>query len=1533
MKSLIAKSLRVPLAILAFHALSATAFATPPTITVQPQITSFSLLHGFTGGNDGGNPDASLIRGTDGRLYGTTPSGGTTGNGNVFAVNPDGTGYTTLYSFTGGTDGASPYGGLIQGTDGRLYGTTPFNGANGSGTVFAVNSDGTGFTTLYSFTDGTDGAAPSSNLIQGPNGRLYGTTTGGGANTYGTVFAINPDGTNFVTLCSFTGINDGAFPSGGLILGTDGRLYGTTPGSASTSNNSFGTVFALNPDGTGFTTLYTFTNGNDGAQPFGGLIQGTDGRLYGTAAIGGTNNNGTVFAMNSDGTGFAALYSFTGGSDGSTPQSRLIQGTDGRLYGTAAIGGTTNSGDVFALKPDGTDFITLYNFTGGSDGLSPAGGLFQGTDVRLYGTTQNGGPTSFGTLFAISSQVVLTGTNATFTVAATGTAPLSYQWKFAGVDIPGATSATFTITNVIAANAGIYTVVVSNAEGSATSPAATLALTSPGLPSTPVFTPPAGTYSTVQSIFISSTGANSIYYTTDGSTPTTASTLYTGAISISTTTTLSAIGVNAGGSSPVTSGTYAIHIPPQITLQPNFSLIYSFTDGNDGANPFSNLLQGTDGRLYGTAQAGGANGAGTVYAVNTDATGFTTLYTFTGGIDGKGPSTGLIHGTDGRLYGTSFAGGLFNFGTVFAVNPDGTGFTTLYSFTGGSDGGNPVVIPIQGIDGRLYGTTRLGGTNNFGTLFAVNPDGTGFTALYSFTNVNSGVNVGCSIFQRSDGRLYGTTAGSGIGTNHGTVFVVNSDGTGFTTLYSFTNGNDGAAPNGPLIQGTDGRLYGTSLNGADGGGTVFAINPDGTGFATIHSFSLVGNDGQAPQVGLIQGTDGRLYGTTTNGGPNNDGTVFALNPDGTGFTTLYSFTGGIDGALPAASVIQGTDGRLYGVAVDNGIDSVGTVYVLSSPQVVSGTNVAYTVAATGTAPLSYQWQFNGVNINGATGATLTLTNVNSSNGGSYTVVVSNPYGSVTSTAVAFTVIPLPSAPVFAPAPGTYSTAQSVTITSAGATSIRYTTDGTAPTVASTLYTGPVSIAATTKLSAIGVNLGSPSPVTSGTYTILPPSAPVFTPAPGTYSTTQSVSITSTNATSIYYTTNGSTPTTASALYTGAISISATTKLSAIGVDAAGSSSVTSGTYTILLPPSAPVFAPVPGTYSTAQSVGITSAGATSIYYTTNGSTPTTASTLYTGPISIAANTTTLRAIGVNAAGSSPITSGTYTILTSLPSAPVFSPVPGTYSTAQSVSITSANATHIYYTTNGSTPTTASTLYTGAISISATTKLSAIGVNAAGSSPVTSGTYTILTPPPSAPVFSPVPGTYSTAQSVSITSANATHIYYTTNGSTPTTCSTLYTGAISISTTTTLRAIGVNAAGSSPVTSGTYTICIKTAPPVITHEPQSQTVNSGCNVTFTVTATSNAPLTYQWEFNGRKISCANNSTLTLHDVTTANAGAYTVVVTNSGGSATSAVAELTVQCTDQHHDSGSNSDCNSQSTDEHHDSQSNDDGDSHSDDDR
>jgi len=993
--------MRFVLSLIGLVAVTAVAYAVPPTITAQPQITSFSLtsIYSFTAGNDGANPQASLIQGSDGRLYGTAPNGGATGNGTVFAVNPGGTGFVTLYSFTGGNDGAYPEASLIQGNDGRLYGTTIAGGASGKGTVFAVNPDGTGFAALHSFTGGNDGAYPQASLIQGSDGRLYGTANQGGATGNGAVFAVNPDGTGFATLYSFMAGNDSASPQASLVQGSDGRLYGTaTYGGA----NGNGAVFAVNPDGTGYATLYSFIGGNDGGNPQASLIQGSDGRLYGTAPFGGTSGNGTVFAINPDGTGLATLYSFTGGNDGALPFGGLIQGSDGRLYGTVNQGGVTGNGTVFALNPDGTGYATLYGFTDGNDGANPQASLIQGTDGRLYGTANQGGAFNNGTLFAISSQSVNEGNTATITVAATGTAPLSYQWQFNGVNIAGATSATFTLTNASASNAGSYTVVISNSDGSVTSTAAVLTVILPPPPSAPVFSPAAGTYYYVaaQPVNILSVGATAIYYTTNGSTPTTGSTLYTGSVSISTTTTLRAIGVNASGSSPVTSATYTI-IPPAASL----NILYNFTGSNSGGcYPGAALVQGSDGNFYGTTEDGGSGSKGTVFKV-TPAGNLTSLVSFAG--SNVQPTGALVQGSDGNFYGATYAGN-----TIFKMTPAGV-LTTLVSFDG-ANGAGPTGSLVQGSDGNFYGTTVNGGSSNGGIIFKMTPAGV-LTTLVSFPGANGTLPLEfpSALVQGSDGNFYGTTGGGGSG-GKGSVFKMTPAGV-LTTLVSFV-GSNGAYPSGALVQGSDGNFYGTTEHGGSSdGGTVFRITPAGV-LTTLVSFNSallpMAANGASPYGGLVQGSDGNFYGTTYYGGGDNDGTIFVITPSGA-LTTLAAFDGA-NGTNPLLRLVQGSDGNFYGTTTTGGSSNQGVFFQLVLP-------------------------------------------------------------------------PPPLAPVFNSAGGTYTSAQSVTITSVGATAIYYTTNGSTPNSSSPLYSGPVLISANATLQAIGVNSTGSSAVTSGTYTInIPP---------------------------------------------------------------------------------------------------------------------------------------------------------------------------------------------------------------------------------------------------------------------------------------------------------------------------------------------------------------------------------------------------------------------------------------------------------------
>ncbi len=335
-------------------------------------------------------------------------------------------------------------------------------------------------------------------------------------------------------------------------------------------------------------------------------------------------------------------------------------------------------------------------------------------------------------------------------------------------------------------------------------------------------------------------------------------------------------------------------------------------------------------------------------------------------------------------------------------------------------------------------------------------------------------------------------------------------------------------------------------------------------------------------------------------------------------------------------------------------------------------------------------------------------------------------------------------------------------------------------------------------------------VSGATNSPPPAAAPTFQPAAGTYSTAQSVTLSSTTpGFSIYYTTNGTTPTVNSTLYTGAVAVNSSMTIEAIAVASGYSASpVASGAYVIAPPAAAPTFQPAPGTYSTAQSVTLSSTTpGFNIYYTTNGTTPTVNSTPYTGAIAVNASMT-IEAIAVASGYSaSPVASGAYLIAPPA-AAPTFQPAPGTYSAAQSVALSSTTpGFSIYYTTNGTTPTVNSTLYTGAVAVNSSMTIEAIAVAIGYStSPVASGAYVIGTPA-TAPTFSPPGGTYTATQMVTLSSTTpGFSIYYTTNGTTPTVNSTPYTGVITVSSSMTIEAIAV-ASGylASPVASAAYVI--------------------------------------------------------------------------------------------------------------------------------
>jgi uncharacterized repeat protein (TIGR03803 family) len=355
-------------------------------------VSNFSLLYSFAGGSsDSADPYHTLIQGSDGNFYGTTLAGGTSNAGTIFKITPSGT-ESVFYSFAN-----IPYAGLVQSSDGNIYGTTASGGTSGRGTVFKITPSGSE-SVLYSFPAGS--SDPYTGLIQGSDGNFYGTTGAGGTNDDGTVFKITPSGIETVLHAFAKSGSDGQTPYAGLIQGSDGNLYGTTYFGGA---NGFGTVFKVTPGGTE-TVLYSFAGGSDGEHPYAGVIQGSDGNFYGTTYQGGASGFGTVFKLTPSGTE-TVLYSFAGGSsDGAYPEAGVIQGSDGNFYGNTLQGGASGLGIVFELTPGGTETI-LHTFAGGSsDGANPSANLVQGSDGNLYGSTGAGGTSGNGTFFKVTLQ-------------------------------------------------------------------------------------------------------------------------------------------------------------------------------------------------------------------------------------------------------------------------------------------------------------------------------------------------------------------------------------------------------------------------------------------------------------------------------------------------------------------------------------------------------------------------------------------------------------------------------------------------------------------------------------------------------------------------------------------------------------------------------------------------------------------------------------------------------------------------------------------------------------------------------------------------------------------------------------------------------------------------------------------------------------------------------------------------------------------------------------------------------------------------
>jgi uncharacterized repeat protein (TIGR03803 family) len=762
---------------------------------------TFTKLHDFnyTDGYYDGYPSAALVVGSEGALYGSTPSGGTNGHGTLFRVESNGA-LTKLHDFNGTNDGYDPMEALVVGPDGALYGSSSYGGTDGYGTLFRLETNGR-FTKLHDF-NYYDGGIPSAALVVGPDGALYGSTYYGGTNGNGTVFRVGTNGA-YSKLHDFSSTNDGGNPSAALVVGLDGALYGSTPNGG---GSGAGTLFRLETNGT-FTKLRDLNYTNDGANPSTALVAGSDGALYGSTRNGGTNlpSVGTLFRLETNGT-FTKIHDFNTTNDGAGPLAALVAGPDGALYGSTPYGGTNGYGTLFRVETKGT-FTKLYDFNY-ADGYGSSAALVVGPDGALYGSKPYGGVSlSLGTLFRVD-------TNGTFTKLYDFHSNNGYE-PVAALAV-GSDRALYGSTEFGGTNGYLGYGTLFQVEADATF-----------------------------------TQLHDFNYT-DGEYPTAALVMGPdGAL----------YGLTQMG------GTYGIGTLFRVETNGSLTTLHDFNYTN-GEYPTAALVVGPDGALYGSTQYGGFYDSGTLFRVDTNGT-FTKLHDFAF-TEGYFASAALVVGPDGALYGSTPSGGtnIFRNGTLFRLETNGA-FTKLHDFNY-TDGVSPSAPLVVGPDGGMYGSTPSGGTNGYGTLFRLETDGT-FTKLQDFNYTDNGAYLTAPLVVGPDGALYGSTqVGGSFGP--GTLFRVETNGT-FAKLYDF-DGTNGAFPLAALAEGPDGALYGsTSYGGTTGGGTLFRVDTNGI-FTKLYDFN--GTNGTYPSAALVLGPDGALYGSTQRGGPRGGGILFKL---------------------------------------------------------------------------------------------------------------------------------------------------------------------------------------------------------------------------------------------------------------------------------------------------------------------------------------------------------------------------------------------------------------------------------------------------------------------------------------------------------------------------------------------------------------------------------------------------------------------------------------------------------------------------------
>ncbi|MEA3477090.1 MAG: choice-of-anchor tandem repeat GloVer-containing protein, partial [Bacteroidota bacterium] len=622
-------------------------------------------------------PESSMVLANSGLLYGVTASGGPNGYGVIFEFDPATDTYTVKFGFDGPTYGELPLGTLLEAANGKLYGTTYEGGTFDKGVLFEYNPLSSLFVKKVDFDGTSKGANPHGSLIQAANGKLYGLTSKGGTNDMGVLFSYDIVTSAYTKIIEFDGTNYGSQPYGSLLQTPDNMLYGMTYDGG---NNNLGTIFVFNPATNAIVKKLNFNGATTGAYPYGSLIDGGDGYLYGLTYAGGINSTGVMFKYDPLTDDFVKLVDFYDDDYGENPYDDLFLASNGKMYGTTFREGKYNKGTFFEYNPANNTYTKVFDFNASEKGAVPLGGLLNYSKDKLFGMTPSGGEYMAGVIFEINPQ------DNSYTV----------RYNFDWLDNGGSPYGTL----MLASNGKLYGVTYSG-------------------------------------------------------------------------------GTNYAGT--------LFEFDPVSYV---FLKLFDFDGTNYGERPLGNLCEGADAKIYGTTERGGVNSLGVLFSYDPLTTNFIKLFDF-GPAYGGWPYGGLVLADNEKLYGGTYKDGSFNEGVLYEYDPVTFNFQVKVNFDGTNQGAHPHGTMIN-VDGKLYGTTLRGGVNNNGVLYEYDPDADLFTKKIDFDEAVHGAHPAGSLFEASNGKLFGLTSWAGIH-NSGTVFSYDISTNSLEKTADFS-GPDGQMP-------------------------------------------------------------------------------------------------------------------------------------------------------------------------------------------------------------------------------------------------------------------------------------------------------------------------------------------------------------------------------------------------------------------------------------------------------------------------------------------------------------------------------------------------------------------------------------------------------------------------------------------------------------------------------------------------------------------------------------------------------------------